>query len=86
MTATNEPESPESADKDLQELIDVSIKVIDPLIMKIKAKYRDKAMQGRMTCPMCKVKHALKVVQILHRGHGRIRMFCDTENCIRLME
>ncbi len=86
MTAANESESPGSTDKDLQDLIDVSIKVIDPLIMKIKAKYHNKPMQGRMTCPMCKVKHALKVVQILHRGHGRIRMFCDTENCIRLME
>lgn len=73
-------------DDELQKLIEVSVRVIDPLIAKIKAKYRNKPMHGRVTCPMCKVKHALRVSQVIHRGHGRIRMFCETENCIRLME
>lgn len=76
----------EANEKALQDLIQFSIDVIDPLIERIKAKYKGRNMQGRMTCPACKVKHALKVIHVLYRGKGNIRMFCDTENCIRLME
>jgi hypothetical protein len=59
---------------------------IDNLIARIKDRYPKQPMSGKVTCPVCKVKHALKISQVVHRGQGRIRAFCETDGCIRVME
>ncbi len=80
-----EDQTPDDDDAELKALIAVS-DVLNEHIGRIKEKYKGKNMRGRMTCPLCKIKGAMKVLLIQHRGHGRIRMFCETENCVRLME
>lgn len=82
--------SPEELDaaeqKKMAEILDFSKRVIEPIIDQIKAKFPDRHMRGHMTCPKCGKKGALKVLQIIHRRRGRIRLFCETDDCIRVME
>lgn len=78
-------QTPDEEDEELKALIAAS-DVLNGYIGKIKTKYKGKNMRGRMTCPMCKIKGAMKVTLFQYRGHGRIRMFCQTVDCIRLME
>lgn len=81
------PEEEDAAEeKAFAELLDFSKRVVEPIIDQIKAKYPDRAMRGHMTCPQCHKKGALKIFQSVHRRKGRIRLFCETGNCIRVME
>lgn len=78
--------SEEDSDEKIREHMKFSKEVLFPLLERIKNKYVGKTFNGHITCPKCKVKGALKVSQVIHRGQGRLRVSCLTENCISLME
>jgi len=78
-------QTPDEEDEQLKALLAVG-DVLNKYIGIIKEKYKGKNMRGHMTCPLCKIKGAMKVTLFQYRGHARIRMFCQTVDCIRLME
>lgn len=78
--------SEEDLGEKLQEHVKFSKEVLFPLLERIKNKYVGRTFSGHVTCPKCKIKGALKVSQVIHRGQGRLTASCSTENCIRLME
>jgi CRISPR/Cas system-associated protein Cas10 (large subunit of type III CRISPR-Cas system) len=57
---------------------------LEPLLDKIRTKYRGRDMHGHATCPICGVKGALTVSHSKRKGH--IHAFCTTEGCVRMME
>lgn len=57
---------------------------LEPLLSRIKEKYRGRGMHGHATCPICGVKGALTVLHSKRKGH--VHAFCTTENCVRFME
>jgi CRISPR/Cas system-associated protein Cas10 (large subunit of type III CRISPR-Cas system) len=74
-------------DSEMQAAIEESerrFRLLDPLLQKIRKKYRGRDMQGHATCPVCGQKGKLTVAQVARNGH--LHVFCETENCVRFME
>ena len=57
---------------------------LEPLIDRVKKKYRGRDLHGHATCPVCGVKSALTITHSARNGH--VHAFCMTEGCVRLME
>lgn len=57
---------------------------LEPLLNRIREKYRGRQMTGTASCPVC---GGVKTLSIVHSGrNGHIHAFCSTENCVRFME
>ncbi len=57
---------------------------LEPLLTRIRQKYRGRQMTGTASCPVC---GGVKTLSIVHSGrNGHIHAFCSTENCVRFME
>jgi len=70
----------------VEEAMRFTIDVVFPLLDRIKKKYKGRTFKGFVTCPKCKVKGALKVVQVIHSGKEKLRVGCSTKDCLSLME
>ena len=57
---------------------------LEPLLARVKKKYRGRDLHGHATCPVCGVKSALTITHSARKGH--VHAFCTTEGCVRLME
>lgn len=57
---------------------------LEPLLTKIREKYRGRQMTGTASCPVCGGVKTLSIVHSARNGH--IHAFCSTENCVRFME
>lgn len=74
----------ERLDAEMIEEMDRQMQLLEPLLSKIREKYRGRDMHGRATCPLCRQKGALSVAHCGRNGH--LHVFCETENCVRFME
>ena len=57
---------------------------LEPMLDRIREKYRGRDMHGHATCPICGVKGSLTIQHSKRKGH--IHAFCTTEGCVRMME
>ena len=57
---------------------------LEPLLNRIREKYRGRQMTGTASCPVCGGVKTLSIVHSARNGH--IHAFCSTENCVRFME
>lgn len=57
---------------------------LEPLLARVKKKYRGRELHGHATCPVCGIKSALTISHSARNGH--IHAICTTEGCVRFME
>jgi hypothetical protein len=59
-------------------------RLLQPLLDRVREKYRGRDMQGHATCPVCGQKGKLTIAHVAR--NGSLHVFCETENCVRFME